>query len=130
MTIPHESGSDTAVERWIRTHPELVAASGFPSDGYLAERDTTRRLQQRAGESVKFVHIEFRDVALTFPVESGADRVILDGNPGADLYRFNPRGIVVNASQLKSVRLLTAADADELEIPADTRFNKRAMKEC
>ena len=49
--LSRDSGTDTAVERWIRMHHDDVVRLGFPIDGYLAERDTTRRLQLRLGEA-------------------------------------------------------------------------------
>ena len=49
--LPRDSGADTAVERWIRAHYDDAVRLGFPIDGYLAERDTTRRLQRRLGEA-------------------------------------------------------------------------------
>lgn len=78
--------------------------------------------------SLTFMHFEFDDIELTLPTGAGADTVILDGNPGSEPYRFNPRGIVVNATKLRSVRLLTAADLDEIGIPTDTLFHRRTKK--
>lgn len=45
--LPFDSGVDTAVERWFRTHFHAAQTLGFPMAGYVAERDTQRRLQDR-----------------------------------------------------------------------------------
>lgn len=78
-------------------------------------------------ESQAPTHIQFEldDIELTAPIGSGADHVIFDGNPGAETFRFNPKGIVVNKSKLKAVRLLTPAQMDETGIGADSVYNER-----
>ena len=49
--LPFNSGTDTAVERWLREYFHSATALGFPMAAYVSERDTQRRLQDSLAEA-------------------------------------------------------------------------------
>jgi hypothetical protein len=92
-------------------------------------KELLRELDQiRKTQAPTHIHFKFDDIELTAPIGSGADHVVLDGNPCSETYRFSPRGIVVNKTKLKGVRLLTSAQMTELDLDPNTLLNWRTPR--